>query len=221
MMMRTGLTVAALALLTMTVAGQSPTGEPVFDVVSIRRNTTTGPGGFPVSRPPVELPNGGVRLTGVRAGNLLIRAYPTSAGSEIIGLPDWARSESYDVNATSTLSTATPDQRAAMMRAMLADRFKLVAHLEKREQSVLALVLARKDGTLGTGLTKIARAAETSQDEGRPLNSEAIAENSPRLALFSGCTDWFRTISGISRPRCRAMTERSRATSPISRGRSL
>ncbi len=79
-MMRTGLTVAALALLAVTIVGQSPMG-PFFDVVSIRRNTTVGPGGFPVSRPPVELPNGGVRLTGVRASNLLFRAWRTAAPS--------------------------------------------------------------------------------------------------------------------------------------------
>jgi uncharacterized protein (TIGR03435 family) len=154
-MMRKGLTTMALGLLTVTVVGQSPTAGPVFDVVSIKRNTRTGPGGLPVSSPPVELPNGGVRLTGVPAIVLLIRAYPTAAGNDIVGLPEWARSESYDVNATSTLSKATPDERAAMMRAMLADRFKLAAHLEKREQSVLALALARKDGRLGTGFTKI------------------------------------------------------------------
>jgi len=150
-----GLTATALVLLAVSVAGQSPTRGPVFDVVSIKRNTTTGPGGRPVSGPPIELPNGNIRLTGVLAGFLLIRAYPTTAGSDIIGLPDWARREFYDVNATSTLSTATPDERAAMLRAMLVDRFKLVAHVEKREQSVLALVLARKDGKLGTGLRKI------------------------------------------------------------------
>jgi uncharacterized protein (TIGR03435 family) len=153
--MREGLTATALALLTVTGAGQSPIGGPAFDVVSIKRNTTIGPGGRPVSGRPIELPDGGVRLTGVPVIVLLMRAYPTAAGSDIIGLPEWARRDSYDVNAASPLSKATPDERAAMMRAMLADRFKLVAHLEKREQSVLALVLARKDGRLGTGLTKI------------------------------------------------------------------
>ena len=123
------LTASALALLSVAVAGQSPTGGPVFDVVSIKRNTTTGPGGFPVSAPPIELPNVDIRLTGVRATILLIRAYPTTAGSDIIGLPEWVRSESYDVNATATLSNAAPDERAAMMRAMLAD------HLERPSEN--------------------------------------------------------------------------------------
>ncbi len=83
------------------------------------------------------------------------------------------------MNATSTLSTATPDQRAAMMRAMLADRFKLVAHLEKREQSVLALVLARKDGTLGTGLTKIETDCVAKRAADRAAAEAATAAGNP------------------------------------------
>jgi uncharacterized protein (TIGR03435 family) len=40
-----------------------------------------------------------------------------------------------------------------MLRAMLADRFKLIAHFEDRDQPVYELVLARCDGRLGAGLT--------------------------------------------------------------------
>lgn len=42
-----------------------------------------------------------------------------------------------------------------MLRAMLADRFKLTVHLEPREQPAFDLVLARPDGTLGPGLTRV------------------------------------------------------------------
>ena len=42
-----------------------------------------------------------------------------------------------------------------MLRAMLADRLKLAAHFEKREQQVYDLVVARSDGKLGSGLTPI------------------------------------------------------------------
>ena len=40
-----------------------------------------------------------------------------------------------------------------MVRALLADRFKLKLHTESREQSVFALVLSRRDGRLGERLT--------------------------------------------------------------------
>lgn len=42
-----------------------------------------------------------------------------------------------------------------MMRAMLADRFKLVAHVEPRPQQVFELVVARADRRLGKSLTPI------------------------------------------------------------------
>jgi uncharacterized protein (TIGR03435 family) len=51
-----------------------------------------------------------------------------------------------------------------MMKALLADRFKLAVHVEQREQPVYDLVLARSDGRLGPGIKPseadcIARAA--------------------------------------------------------------
>jgi uncharacterized protein (TIGR03435 family) len=56
------------------------------------------------------------------------------------------------VSATSSLSRATPEQQTAMLRAMLTDRCKLVAHMDKREQPVYDLVVARSDGKLGPNL---------------------------------------------------------------------
>jgi uncharacterized protein (TIGR03435 family) len=41
-----------------------------------------------------------------------------------------------------------------MLQGLLADRLKLVARLEKREVSVLALMLARNDGKLGKNLVE-------------------------------------------------------------------
>lgn len=59
----------------------------------------------------------------------------------MIGLPEWARTEYYDVAATASLSHATPEDRAALPRAMLADRFKLVAHVEDREQPEVPILV--------------------------------------------------------------------------------
>ena len=50
-----------------------------------------------------------------------------------------------------------------MVRALLADRFKLKMHTESREQSVFALVLARSDGKIGGQLRK-SEAACTAPD---------------------------------------------------------
>lgn len=135
------------ALLVATILSQS---GPTFDVVSIKLNTGgVVPGN---TAPPIQRPDGGVTLRNVTVNSLIARAYP---GLEMAGLPDWVRTEHYDIAATSTLTTtATADDRAAMMRAMLADRFKMIAHVEKREEEVFDLVVARKDGKLGSGLQK-------------------------------------------------------------------
>ena len=131
------------------VSAQTPVPAAVtYDVVSIRPNTATGPIGLN------QRPDGGLVAVSVPLATFIARAYPTIAG-EIVGLPDWARTARWDVTATSSRPNVTAEDRAAMLRAMLADRFKLVAHLEKRPRDVYELVPARTDGRLGPGLKKI------------------------------------------------------------------
>jgi uncharacterized protein (TIGR03435 family) len=131
-------------------APPTPAG-PTFDVVSIKRNTAVRPaiGG------PVERPDGSFAMTRTTVVALINRAFPFSqtAPTERAGLPAWATTEYYDVNTTSSRSRPTPEDRAAMVRAMLVDRFKLVVHVEKVDQPVYDLVLARRDGKLGAGIT--------------------------------------------------------------------
>jgi uncharacterized protein (TIGR03435 family) len=121
---------------------------PTFDVVSIKRNTGGAVPGN--SAPPIVRPDGSLALKNVPVNTLINRAYPDT---DIVGLPDWVRAEHYDIATTSPLTTATTEDRIAMLRAMLADRFQLKVHIEQREQQVFDLVLARKDGKLGPGLT--------------------------------------------------------------------
>lgn len=144
-----------LAVLTVITCGgallaQSPSsGGPQFDEVSIKLNATGRTAGRPNIRP-----DGGLTLYRVPLGLLISRAYPDYSPADMVGLPDWAMREYYDLTATSSLSSATPADRAAMMRAMLVDRCKLAAHIEPRERDVYELVIARSDGKLGAGLTK-------------------------------------------------------------------
>jgi len=93
-----------------------------------------------VAGPPIERPDGGLRMTRVPAMVLIARAYPPAIPNQIIGLPEWAKTEYYDVAATASLSGATPKDRAAMLRTMLADRFKLTAHFEDREHVPILVV---------------------------------------------------------------------------------
>ena len=157
--MRTGL--AAFALLVaagaiVSTQTSSPTQGPTFDVVSIKRNQASLSAAGRFENPIViQRPDGGFTQTHVPIATLIARAYSAGPPADIVGLPDWAIREYYDVSATSSLTKATAEDRTAMLKAMLADRVKLAVHFEKREQPVYDLVVARTDGKLGSGLTPI------------------------------------------------------------------
>jgi uncharacterized protein (TIGR03435 family) len=170
--------VVTLGLLAQTPGPMGPT----YDVVSIKRTEA-----LPTS-PPVERPDGGFRMMGASATALINRAFPSPAiPTDRVGLPAWASTERYDVAATSTLTRATAEDRMAMTRAMLFDRFKLSYHFEKVEQPVYDLVLARSDGRLGQGMTRIdldcdrilaerAAAAEAASAAGTPPDRSLLSD---------------------------------------------
>jgi uncharacterized protein (TIGR03435 family) len=126
---------------------------PIFDVVSVKRHVTP-PGAGPVEQfnsTVRQRPDGGLTMLNIPAMTFIARAY-SAAPVDMVGLPDWARTERFDLEATASLVNPTAEQRAAMLRAVLVDRFKLVAHLENREQPVYDLVKARTDGRLGPAI---------------------------------------------------------------------
>jgi uncharacterized protein (TIGR03435 family) len=120
-----------------------------FDAVSIKPNTSSllsMPGAVAIGLQP-----GGRFVMQDGAPIALIRsAYPDAA--EVVGLPEWAVSKGrYDLEATVAFQ-ATPAQIEQMLRTMLADRFKLHAHEEQRDQQAYALRVIRQDGRLGPRL---------------------------------------------------------------------
>lgn len=123
--------------------------------------------------------------------------------NQLVGLPNWAGSEQYVVDAkvdpseTDAFSKLSPqDSQAAMermMQAMLAERFGLVFHRETRQLPVYALVVAKNgpklheakpgdtypngmqapNGRPGAGLVRIGMGDFTAQ--GVPLSTLASA----------------------------------------------
>ena len=61
---------------------------------------------------------------------------------QIVGGPGWTNSEGYDIEAKPAVKT-TRKQMWLMLQALLADRFKLTLHREKRELPVYALTAAK------------------------------------------------------------------------------
>jgi uncharacterized protein (TIGR03435 family) len=175
-------------------AGVQPAPGPTFDVVSIKPNTA-GPVG---SRTEPTRPDGGITMINVLVTTLLGRAYRL----DVTGLPDWATKERFDVIATSDRKSTTPDERDAMLKAMLADRFKLLAHVEDREYDTYDLVLAREDGRLGPGLKRIDADCVAINAERTAASAAAVAAGLPPPGPRVGPTDplppcFLRTFSGL------------------------
>jgi uncharacterized protein (TIGR03435 family) len=72
----------------------------------------------------------------------------------ILGGPRWIDDDFYVIEARVPQDAVSITQERAklMLRALLAERFKLSVHEERREAPTLKLVVARKDGKLGPNL---------------------------------------------------------------------
>jgi uncharacterized protein (TIGR03435 family) len=131
-----------------------------FDVVSVRQNRS-GPQGDGGDEPSVNVPGGPedtFRNTGgvysalnMPLNSFISFAYKVTTSQRAAfreSLPDWAKTEGFNIQARTDNHNVTKDQMREMMRSLLADRFKLVVHYETRQVPVFAVVLA-KPGTLG------------------------------------------------------------------------
>lgn len=143
----------------------------VVEVASIRRNKEIE--SFRASLPPnrpvppsrlVVTPGGTLRGTGISLNELIREAYGyvNRPSDDVTGGPGWVTSERYDVVIKADRTEFGPAQpwgllpqdAAAMVRQLLADRFKLQVRTEQRERDIYYMVLDRVDGRLGPGLTK-------------------------------------------------------------------
>jgi uncharacterized protein (TIGR03435 family) len=129
---------AALVMLvsSATLVGRAQT--PAFETTSVKRN----PAGFGI--PIARLTNGGRFQAPNTTLRDLIRIAYDLENSQISGGPGWIGSEVFAIEAVAS-PTTTPADARAMLRKLLADRFKLVAHTEKRETQGLVLVTTGRE----------------------------------------------------------------------------
>lgn len=143
-----GFAIPAAGQSTVAAAGSPPAGTSGYDVVSIRPHKETGDG----SR--WWTPTGdGYTAKNVEPAQLIREAYSIQCEDQLVGLPRWGYEDSFDLEARideealpayQNLSDRERRDRAApMLRAMLADRFKLKVHHEARILPVYALVVAK------------------------------------------------------------------------------
>jgi len=121
-----------------------PTSADVaFEVASVKPNNSGATNSSTSGRP------GGFSAANVTARQLVVFAYRLRQ-FQLAGGPGWIGAERFDI-----LARAPENAKAdnpAMTRALLRDRFKLVAHTETRQEQVYALVMARSDGRYGPQL---------------------------------------------------------------------
>ena len=116
-----------------------------FDVASVHPNTSQ------TMQTNISFTAGGVTFTNLQLRAIIQFAYGISQPSRLAGVPDWANIERFDIVAKGPVNSL--EDRRRMLQALLADRFKLVAHTEQRSIPIYELVLARADGRLGPSLT--------------------------------------------------------------------
>lgn len=120
--------------------------NPAFDVAVIKPNTSAGPGkGFGIRGRQFSTMNTSVR-------DMITFAYGLHA-RQITGGPGWMETEKYNVTAKPEGEGQPNDKQwKIMVQKLLADRFQLTFHREKKELSVYAIVVGKN----GPKLTKSA-----------------------------------------------------------------
>jgi uncharacterized protein (TIGR03435 family) len=127
------------------LAAQTPR-TATFEVASIKRNKSDQQPFGVIGQP------GGVTFTNLALRDLIRRAYRLSE-FQVLGGPSWINAERFDVLAKVN-GNPSVNERWAMLRALLGDRFKLKVHFETRTLTIYRLLRVRKDGKLGPRLTR-------------------------------------------------------------------
>ena len=139
-----------LAAAGVAVLAQAPPAAPAaqtFEVASVKPSNPNPTG--PLGGTPMVLPALG-RLT---AQNVTLRMLVMTAYNrqpfQIVGGTPWWNQNKFDITAKAEDGSANLDQMRTMLQGLLADRFKLKAHVETREVPIYELVLARDDKKFG------------------------------------------------------------------------
>jgi uncharacterized protein (TIGR03435 family) len=111
---------------------------PSFEVASIRPSAPIGPGGKVDIG--VHIDGAHVRIVSFSLRDCLARAYATKAA--MISGPDWTASERFDISATLPPGS-TPAQLPEMLQALLAERFQVKMHREKKDLPVYVLLTGK------------------------------------------------------------------------------
>jgi uncharacterized protein (TIGR03435 family) len=152
-------------------ASQGQSHDKRFEVVSIKRNVS-GEVGTSFD----TVPGYTFSMVNGRLIALIREAYPADS-DEVAGVPTWARRDRYDVLAKVDGSPSRAQVRE-MLQAMLADRFQLATHIERREHAVYFLVLAAPNRPRPTALKPTTLDCERLRETRKPEQGLLVAQPS-------------------------------------------
>jgi uncharacterized protein (TIGR03435 family) len=111
--------------------------DPSFEVATIKPSHPNDPAGKNFS-----FRAGHVLTRDTNMNDLIARAYGLHA-KQIVGAPDWFGADLYDIEGKPDAAGAPSDQQLKiMLQKLLAERFKLTFHHEKRDLSVYVITVA-------------------------------------------------------------------------------
>jgi uncharacterized protein (TIGR03435 family) len=125
------------ALLVAGLLSAQTSQEPKFEVASIRPSQPAGPERVGIG---LHLDGAQVRIVALPMRDYVARAYRLKL-YQVTG-PEWLSAERYDLSAKLP-EGSTPEQIPEMLQSLLAERFQMKIHREKRDLPIYALTLGK------------------------------------------------------------------------------
>jgi uncharacterized protein (TIGR03435 family) len=135
-----------MRLLALILALSAQAAPRSFEVASVKPRDPANPRSMMVGDPSGRFTTMNIPVV------MLIRTAYGLQNDQVVGGPDWIRTEGFNITAKAPDGTPVTAM-GPMIESLLADRFQLTFHREKRELPVYALVKARSDGSLGPRMT--------------------------------------------------------------------
>jgi uncharacterized protein (TIGR03435 family) len=185
------LIVILLSVLNPAAIARQESPAPRFEVASIK---LWSPPPTPVTGVVVRAPAGsGVFNRSTNVARLIAEAYEVQ-DFQISGGENWVRTERYDVAARAGREISQPELRE-MVKALLADRFKLRVRTDTRDMPILELRLARSDGRVGPNLHDC---SDPNDKEGISTPEKPFRAPNNGAVATAGCADGVRTLATIA-----------------------
>jgi uncharacterized protein (TIGR03435 family) len=189
---------AAGNLLTLGIAVQlgaqapadSPQAQERYEAASIKPSPPREEGGSFLPR------DGRFAARNRTLAQLVAYAYDV-AGFQLVGGPEWTRTDQFDIEATASSNTLAHQR---LMQRLLEERFALRVRREARDSPVLLLLKARADGTIGPNLKPLTTSCQGRREKQQPPCSIRFAPG-----VIQGATSWsviansFTWLAGLKR----------------------